>query len=59
MDSLHCIPVDDLIEHEANEGCLCGPSVMPVEQDGAIGWILLHHSLDGREFSEVAASPSQ
>ena len=45
----HVIPVDDLIEHDSYEGawdsCICGPGVEYVGP----GWLILHHSLDGRE----------
>lgn len=50
----HVWPIDDLIEHDSDDGdCLCGPTVEPVEgEDGYIGWLITHHSLDGREASE-------
>ena len=41
---------DDIIEHEVTEDCACGPTVEPVkDDDGATGWLIVHHSLDGRE----------
>jgi hypothetical protein len=47
------LPVDDLIEHAESDDCLCGPAFEPVEiQGGGIGWIRVHHSLDGRELKE-------
>ena len=49
---IHVVPVDDLIEHLTGEGdeCPCGPDTEPVERDdGSMGWIVVHHSLDGRE----------
>lgn len=52
---VHTVPVDDLIEHLADRdgSCVCGPTVEPVKRDdGSIAWLWLHHSLDGREFSE-------
>jgi hypothetical protein len=50
---LHVHPVGDLIEHEISEDCLCGPRVQPVvREDGSIGWLIVHHSLDGREIRE-------
>lgn len=53
----HVFPVDDLIEHEADGGCPCGPTSEPVERvDGSIGWLLIHHSLDGRETTETSTS---
>jgi hypothetical protein len=36
-------------EHEVSEDCVCGPTVEPVVQaDGTIGWLFIHHRLDGR-----------
>jgi len=49
MSSVHVVPVRDLIEH-ADHDCVCGPTTEPVERaDGSIGWLITHHSLDGRE----------
>lgn len=51
MSVFHVLPVDDLIEHEDEGGdCVCGATVEPVERDdGSMAWIVIHHSLDGRE----------
>lgn len=52
--TVHVLPVNDHIEHE-DEGsnCPCGPDVEPVfDDDGACGWLISHHSLDGREANE-------
>jgi hypothetical protein len=50
---VHVWPRGDLIEHDADDddaGCLCGPTVEPVPRpDGSIGWLIIHHALDGRE----------
>jgi hypothetical protein len=48
---LHVLPVGDLIEHEdTGNGCPCGPRAEPYEQDdGSYHWLMVHHSLDGRE----------
>jgi hypothetical protein len=53
-DTIHTIPVNDLIEHTTDgRDCPCGPTTEPVErEDGSMGWIVLHHSLDGREHDE-------
>lgn len=51
----HVHPIDDLIEHELIEDCVCGPETQPVERDdGSIAWMVVHHSLDGRELHEEA-----
>lgn len=51
MEPVHVYPINDLIEHDTNgDDCVCGPSSIPVERDdGSIGWVISHHSLDGRE----------
>jgi hypothetical protein len=51
--TVHVVPVNDIIEHEDSDACPCGPELQPVERrDGTIGWVLSHHSLDGREKHE-------
>ena len=53
-DTVHVSPIGDLIEHDTEgDGCLCGPSLEAVpREDGTYGWVMTHHALDGREFSE-------
>ena len=52
-DVVHVLPVDDLIEHEVDEDCVCGPTVKPIfREDGSNGWVVNHHSLDRREVRE-------
>jgi len=47
---------DDAFFHELDEDCPCGPAVEPVKRDdGSVGWVVVHHSLDGREKCEVTA----
>ncbi len=54
VDTLHVIPVDDLIDHDTSD-CPCGPTVEPVmRDDGSCGWLYRHSSLDGREAEERA-----
>ncbi len=52
--TVHVLPVADLIDHESvGEDCPCGPTVEPVPSgDGSMGWLVTHHSLDGREARE-------
>lgn len=54
MPPIHVLPINDLIEHEdEGEDCVCGPDLEPVERDdGSIAWMVVHHSLDGRELNE-------
>ena len=53
MIAPHVIPVDDLIEHDVTDDCICGPTTLPMElDDGSIGWVYVHASLDGRELVE-------
>lgn len=50
MRIAHVLPVNDLIAHEDEGDCPCGPTVEPVfSGDGSCGWLITHHSLDGRE----------
>lgn len=50
---IHTVPVGDLIEHEETEDCVCGPRCDPVTRpDGSMGFVYIHHSLDGREMYE-------
>ncbi len=38
--------------------CPCGPRVEPVlADDGSMGWLITHHSLDGRELAERNTTP--
>lgn len=49
-DTVHVLPYRDLIEHPMSDDCTCGPTSQPVKRDdGSIGWVVIHHSLDGRE----------
>jgi hypothetical protein len=49
MNTAHIVPVNDLVDH-TDDDCACGPSTQPVERtDGSVGWLVVHHSLDGRE----------
>jgi hypothetical protein len=51
--TLHVAPIGDLVDHDtstADPDCVCGPEVRPTTQeDASVGWLLVHHSLDGRE----------
>jgi hypothetical protein len=50
---VHVTPMSDQIEHTLDDECTCGPRVEPVPRDdGSMGWLYVHHSLDGREKSE-------
>lgn len=52
---VHVLPLDDLIHHDETDDCACGPHAEPVpDDDGSIGWLITHHSLDGREQHEVS-----
>ncbi len=54
MATVHVFPVNDLIEHDTDsDDCLCGPTTEAVHDDeGGFGWVVIHHSLDGRELRE-------
>ena len=52
--SVHVVPRNDLVEHDVSDECVCGVKTEPVERDdGTIGWLHVHHSLDGREATET------
>lgn len=56
MSTVHVVPVSDLIDHDdtGDHECVCGPTTEPVERDdGSFGWVVVHHSLDGREQHET------
>lgn len=55
---VHVYPVNDLVEHDTyGEDCVCGPTSIPVQRDdGSFGWVISHHSLDGREAHEADAA---
>ena len=54
--TVHVYPEADIVEHDTDgDDCVCGPATEPVERDdGTIAWIVIHHSLDGREQHERA-----
>lgn len=54
MSAVHVLPRNDLIEHvDVGDDCPCGPTTEPVKRDdGSVGWVVVHHSLDGREAAE-------
>ena len=55
----HVLPVADAVTHDSSTSepdCVCGPTVQPVPaDDGSMGWLIVHHSLDGREQTEPPA----
>lgn len=55
MSDEHVVPTGDLVVHrvEADAECVCGPRTEPVVDDGrVVGFVIVHHSLDGRELVE-------
>ncbi len=46
------LPLNDSVEHETSDDCVCGPRIEPVEENGVMGWVVVHHSVDGREARE-------
>lgn len=52
-DEAHVIPAFDAIDHTADHDCVCYPRCETVQRDnGSLGWLYIHHSLDGRERRE-------
>ncbi len=55
-DSIHVVPVGDLMDHDIDGDCLCGPRLEPIKRlDGSVAWMHVHHSLDGRENKETGS----
>jgi hypothetical protein len=54
VTTVHVYPTGDLIDHELDgDDCPCGPTTEPVPtDDGSMGWLIVHHSIDGRERTE-------
>ena len=51
-DEFHVVPVNDLVEHEPHN-CVCGPKIeLRIREDKTTATIHIHHSLDGREYTE-------
>lgn len=61
MATVHVYPTRDLVPHDTEgDGCICGPTWEHVPNaDGPDGWLLTHHSLDGRERHEPDAPGTQ
>jgi len=58
--AVHVTPQDDLVEHDtASDGeCVCGPTEQAHKtRDGRVVFWYVHHSLDGRESTEVDGAP--
>lgn len=55
-DDVHVVPLGDVIVHAFTDDCICGPTAEAVAtvdgNNGHIGWMITHHSLDGREHTE-------
>ncbi|MEU9444656.1 hypothetical protein AB0D42_27995 [Streptomyces sp. NPDC048304] len=50
---LHVMPLGDAVEHVSDDDCVCGPTAKMIKaEDGSVVWLMIHHSLDGREITE-------
>jgi hypothetical protein len=57
MVTVHVYPGGDLIEHDTDGGdCMCGPTTEFVQGDESSGWLVIHHSLDGREINRPSTT---
>lgn len=46
MTNLHAIPEGDVIDHDAQGDCVCGPTTSPMKNgDGSIWWLHTHYAL--------------
>lgn len=55
MGTVHVIPRGDLIEHDTDgDDCACIPRPELQRGPDGDGWVLVHHSLDGREQRETS-----
>lgn len=53
MATAHILPLADLVAHEDDVCCICGPDVeYMIGPEGAFAKLIVHHSLDGRELHE-------
>jgi len=51
-NEVHVLPLRDLIDHAVSD-CICGTTTEPCpREDGSMGWLVTHYSLDGRESRE-------
>jgi len=49
---VHIVPEDDLVQHDLNRDCVCGPTIERfLRADGTVGGLALHHAL-GLEVDE-------
>lgn len=54
MSDVHVHCVTEGIAHELSYDCWCGPECVPIESDdGSIGYLYQHHTIDGRELEEI------
>lgn len=50
---VHVVPRADLVPHQLDDDCVCGPRFeLVVNEGGPDGHMHVHHSLDGREAFE-------
>lgn len=54
MATVHVLPRNDLVAHDADETCVCGPLIDPVLDDDerVAGFIVIHAALDGRDHAD-------
>ncbi|MBP2341109.1 hypothetical protein JOF41_007363 [Saccharothrix coeruleofusca] len=52
------LPLHDAIQHSMDDDCLCGPhsETVPRADGKGTNWLVIHHSLDGREYHEPPES---
>lgn len=51
---VHVVPIDDIIDHDCDDRCICGPTEeLCVENGQYEGSVIMHPSLDGREVAHA------
>ena len=59
-DELHCVPNDDLIEHDYSGACWCAPAQEVQRfEDGYFRFLWYHHAADCRDYYGAEELPLQ
>lgn len=56
--AVHIRPRNDLMWHDLDDDCPCGPQSQYLDVGTDCRWLILHHALDGRGRSQGGYSPT-